>query len=286
MKKRKIDLAVLSDVHLGTYGCHAQELLTYLSSIEPGILVLNGDIFDVWQFDKRYFPPAHFQVLRKIIGMAARGTKVYYITGNHDEMLRKFSGTNIGAFHICNKLILNLDGKTAWFFHGDVFDLSIQNARWLAKLGGHGYDALIILNRSVNSLLTKLGRNKISLAGKIKNSVKGAVRLISNFENTATSLAISKGYDYVVCGHIHQPKKEWVETAEGKCLYLNSGDWVENLTALEYAFKRWKLYRYSEDKLPSFYADEELRETNFEDILNSVVTLEQLEKQDKEPLAS
>ena len=285
MRKRKIDLAVISDVHLGTYGCHAQELLAYLSSIEPGILVLNGDIFDVWQFDKRYFPATHFQVLKKIIGMAARGTRVYYITGNHDEMLRKFSETTIGTFHICDKLILDLDGKKAWFFHGDVFDLSIQNARWLAKLGGHGYDALILLNRGVNNLLTKLGRNKISLSGRIKKSVKGAVRLISNFEKTAVSLAISKRYDYVICGHIHQPKKEWVETTEGRCLYLNSGDWVENLTALEYAFKRWKLYRYNEDKLSPFYADEELKETHFEEILNSVVNLEQ-EKRNEEPLAS
>ncbi|WP_445382127.1 UDP-2,3-diacylglucosamine diphosphatase [Robiginitalea sp. IMCC43444] len=285
MKKRKIDLAVISDVHLGTYGCHAQELLAYLSSIEPGILVLNGDIIDAGQFDKRYFHPAHLQVLRKITGMAARGTQVYYITGNRDEMLRKFSDTTIGSFRICDKLVLELDDKKAWFFHGDVFDLALPNAQWLARLGGHGYKALILLNRGVNNLLTKLGRNKISLSGRIKKSVKGAAGLISNFEKTAASMAISKRYDYVICGHIHQPKKEWVETSEGRCLYLNSGDWVENLTALEYAFKRWKLYWYNEDKLSAFYADEEHKATQFEEIIYSVVNLEQ-EKRKEKPLAS
>ena len=125
MKKRKIELAVISDVHLGTYGCHADELITYLNSIDPKKLILNGDIIDIWQFSKRYFPPSHLKVLRKIIGMASKGVEVYYITGNHDEMLRKFSNTSMGNFKVMDKLVLNLDGKKAWIFHGDVFDVSI-----------------------------------------------------------------------------------------------------------------------------------------------------------------
>ncbi len=271
MKKRKVDVVVISDVHLGTYGCHADELIAYLSSIKPQKLILNGDIVDIWQFSKRYFPSAHLKVIKKIISMASNGTEVVYITGNHDEMLRKFSNTSIGNFSIVNKLILELDGKKAWIFHGDVFDISVQRAKWLAKLGGYGYDLLILLNRFVNWVLTRFGREKYSLSKKIKNSVKSAVKYISDFENTASDLAIDQEYDYVVCGHIHQPKKEIRQNDKGQCTYLNSGDWVEHLTALEYAFKRWKIYHYNEDKLRAFYADEELKAMDMNDLISSIV---------------
>ncbi len=267
-------MAVISDVHLGTYGCHADELITYLNSIQPKKLVLNGDIIDIWQFSKRYFPPSHLKVLRKIIGMASKGTEVYYITGNHDEMLRKFSDTSMGNFKIMNKLVLNLDGKKAWIFHGDVFDVSIQNAKWLAKLGGYGYDILILINSFLNWCLAKMGREKYSLSKKIKNSVKGAVKYINNFEKTAAELAIENDYDYVVCGHIHQPKKEVYENKYGSCTYLNSGDWVENLTALEYSFKRWRIYHYNHDRLSPFFMDEDLKEMDINDLIASITEKE------------
>ncbi|MFT3796323.1 UDP-2,3-diacylglucosamine diphosphatase [Flavobacterium sp.] len=244
MKKRKVELVVLSDAHLGTFGCHAKELLNYLSSIKPKTLVLNGDIIDIWQFRKSYFPKMHMKVIQRIINMASKGTKVYYITGNHDEMLRKFSDTKMGNFHILDKLVLELDDKKAWIFHGDVFDVSVQHSKWIAKLGGLGYDYLILANRFVNWCLTKMGREPYSFSKKIKASVKKAVKHISDFENTATELAIEKKYDYVVCGHIHEPKIIEKSDKNGSTLYLNSGDWVENLTALEYNKKRWKLYRY------------------------------------------
>ncbi|MBT8321197.1 MAG: UDP-2,3-diacylglucosamine diphosphatase, partial [Eudoraea sp.] len=249
MKKRKIDIAVISDVHLGTYGCHADELIAYLSSIEPAKLILNGDIVDIWQFNKRYFPSSHLRVIKKIVSMASNGTEVYYITGNHDEVLRKFAGSSVGNFNIMNKLVLEMDGRKAWFFHGDVFDISIQNARILAKLGGYGYDLLLLINRFVNWCLNKLGKEKYSIAKRIKNGVKNAIKYVSDFEKTAADLAIEKGYDYVICGHIHQPKKEIYQNKIGQTTYLNSGDWVENLTALEYSFRRWKIYHYSHDKL-------------------------------------
>jgi len=274
LKKRKIELAVISDVHLGTYGCHADELITYLNSIQPKKLILNGDIIDIWQFNKRYFPPSHLKVLRKIIGMASKGTEVHYITGNHDEMLRKFSDTSMGNFKVVDKLVLNLDGKKAWIFHGDVFDVSIQNAKWLAKLGGYGYDLLILINSFLNWCLAKMGREKYSLSKRIKNSVKGAVKYINNFEKTAAELAIENHYDYVVCGHIHQPKKEVYENKYGSCTYLNSGDWVENLTALEYSFKRWKIYHYNHDKLSPFFMDEDLKEMNMNDLIASITDKE------------
>lgn len=275
MKKRKIDIAVISDVHLGTYGCHADELIAYLNSIEPKKLILNGDIIDIWQFRKRFFPSSHLKVLKKIIGMASKGTDVYYITGNHDEMLRKFSGHTMGRFKLVDKLVLELGKEKAWIFHGDVFDISIQNAKWLAKLGGWGYDVLILINRFVNWVLLKMGREKYSLSKRIKNSVKGAVQYIQSFEKVAAELAIDNEYDYVICGHIHQPKKEIYQNSKGKTTYLNSGDWVENLTALEYSLKRWKIYNYNHDKLSPFFVDEDLKEMDLDELIASITKKEE-----------
>ncbi|MES2747550.1 MAG: UDP-2,3-diacylglucosamine diphosphatase [Bacteroidota bacterium] len=249
MKKRKVEVVVISDLHLGTFGCHAKELVHYLSSIKPKILVLNGDIIDIWQFRKSYFPSHHLNVIKKIISMSSKGTKVYYLTGNHDEFLRKFTDLHLGNISLLNKLVLNLDGKRAWLFHGDVFDASINHAKWLAKLGGWGYDMLILINRFLNWILVKLKREPYSLSKKIKDNVKSPVKFITNFEQVCIELAIEKKYDYVICGHIHEPKIAFVENEKGKTVYLNSGDWIENLTALEYNNKKWKLYQYTESEL-------------------------------------
>lgn len=264
MKKRKIELVVLSDIHLGTFGCHAKELINYLSSIKPKILVLNGDIIDIWQFRKSYFPSTHLKVIQKIINLASKGTKVYYITGNHDEMLRKFSDLTMGNISLVDKVVLELGDKKAWIFHGDVFDASVQHSKWIAKLGGVGYDYLILMNRFVNWLLSKIGKEPYSFSKKIKSSVKKAVKHISDFEQTATELGIEKKYDYVICGHIHEPKIIKKENKNGSIMYLNSGDWVENLTALEYNYKRWKLYRYKDT---NYTEDEDLFE--MEDMISS-----------------
>ncbi|NQW43019.1 MAG: UDP-2,3-diacylglucosamine diphosphatase [Bacteroidetes bacterium] len=246
MKIRNVEIAVLSDIHLGTYGCHAKEVLAYLDSINPKTLILNGDIIDIWQFSKKYWPKAHMEVINKILKIAENGTQVYYLTGNHDELLRKFSGFHMGNLHLDDKLVLTLGDKKAWFFHGDVFDVTMQHSKWLAKLGGKGYDLLIVLNRAINFLLVKLGKERISFSKKIKNSVKEAIKFISDFEKTATNLAIENNFDYVVCGHIHQPiiRECWNE--KGSVVYLNSGDWVENLTCLEYDKEEWNLMHFSD----------------------------------------
>jgi UDP-2,3-diacylglucosamine pyrophosphatase LpxH len=260
--KRKLDVAVISDVHLGTYGSRANELSRYLSTIDPAILILNGDIIDIWQFSKKYWPPGHMQVIKQITSMLSRGIKVYYVTGNHDEMLRRFEHFSVGDFHIVNKMVIHHgDGKRSWIFHGDVFDVIMQHSKWLAKLGAVGYDTLIYINAFINYISKKLGKGKISLSKKIKNSVKGAVKHINNFEETAASIAIEKGYDYVLCGHIHQPANRTINTGNGSVNYLNSGDWIENLTALEYDDNKWAVYYFQEDKLvqeltDSFYTDE------------------------------
>lgn len=245
MQKREIEVLVISDVHLGTYGCQAKELLKYLNSVKPGTLILNGDIIDIWQFSKSYFPETHIKIIRKILKYVAEGIPVYYLTGNHDEMLRKFTDFSMGGLKLQNKLVLEIGNKKAWFFHGDIFDVTMQHSKWLAKLGAIGYDSLILLNSCVNWVLVKLGKKKYSFSQKIKASVKEAVKFINQFEHTAAELAIENGYSYVICGHIHHAEKKDVSNEHGSVTYLNSGDWVESLTSLEYNNGQWNIYKYN-----------------------------------------
>lgn len=245
MYKNNAEVVVLSDLHLGTYGCHAKEILQYLQSIKPKVLILNGDIIDIWSFNKKYFPTSHSEVIRKLLKMAAQGILIYYIPGNHDEALRKYIGFKLGKIKVVEKLILNLDGKKHWIFHGDVFDATTRgSAKLIAKLGGKGYDLLILLNRGINHILQLMGKEKMSLSKKVKNGVKKAVSWINNFENTAIELALEQNYPYVICGHIHQPQMRTIEKEGRSTTYLNSGDWIENLTALEYENKQWRIYHY------------------------------------------
>ncbi len=275
MDKRKVEVVVISDVHLGTFGCRAKELYRYLQSIKPEILILNGDIIDIWQFRKRFFPKWHLKVIKQVFSLAAKGSKVYYLTGNHDEMLRKFTDMNLGNITLADKLVLNLDGNKAWFFHGDIFDASIQNAKWIAKLGGWGYDLLILINSMSNWCLEKMGRERYSFSKKIKNSVKEAVKYITNFENTASELAIDHGYAYVACGHIHQPQMRTIQNGRGHTLYLNSGDWIENLTSLEYDKGKWSLYQYDQDELHRVAdEDDDLNEMDIQAIIKKVTLLD------------
>ncbi len=245
--KRELELVVISDVHLGTYGSRAEELNAYLKTIKPKTLILNGDIIDIWQFSKRYFPQSHLKVIKRITSLVSEGVEVYYITGNHDEMLRKFKGFKVGSFEIVNKVILDLNGKKTWFFHGDVFDVTMKHSKWLAKLGGKGYDLLILINTMVNWISARFGGEKLSFSKKIKDNVKSAVKFINNFEEVVAEIAAEQEFHTAVCGHIHQPTIKQLISKDSEVLYLNSGDWVENCTALEYNNGSWKLYRFSED---------------------------------------
>lgn len=251
MTKRKCNVVVLSDIHLGTYGCHAKELICYLKSIEPELLVLNGDIIDIWQFRKHYFPSSHMQVIKEIFSLLAKGTKIVYITGNHDESFRRYSGLELGNFQLQDKLVLEIDGKKTWIFHGDVFDATTKgSAKLIAKLGGHGYDLLIVLNRAINWMLKSIGREKMSFSKKVKNSVKKAVSWIGDFEQTSAELAIENNYHNVICGHIHQPQIRTITTEKGSVIYMNSGDWIENLSSLEYNNGKWDINYFNEMDLP------------------------------------
>ncbi|RYD57688.1 MAG: UDP-2,3-diacylglucosamine diphosphatase [Sphingobacteriales bacterium] len=269
-EKRQVDILVISDLHLGTYGCHAKELLCYMKSIKPGIVVLNGDIIDIWQFSKRYWPKNHMKVVKQIFHWMGKGIKTYYVSGNHDEMIRKFVGLQIGSLEIVNKIVLDLpDGKKAWVFHGDVFDVTMQHSKWLTKLGAVGYDILILINRFVNFFSEKVfNKGKISLSKKIKDSVKSAVSFVNSFEQTSAEIGISNKFDYVVCGHIHKPAMRKVSNSEGSIMYLNSGDWVENLTALEYVDGSWSIYKFDE---ADYYKDEEDADLNVEELFENML---------------
>jgi UDP-2,3-diacylglucosamine pyrophosphatase LpxH len=278
-RKREVELVVLSDIHLGTYGCHSEELLRYLKTIKPKRLVLNGDIIDMWQFSKRYWPKSHMLVIKHLTGLIAKGnTKITYLTGNHDEMLRKFAGFRLGNFQIENKKVIALNGKRAWLFHGDVFDVTMRYSKWIARLGAIGYDLLILLNAAVNFISKSLGRGRISLSKRVKDSVKQAVTFINNFEQTAAEIAIANGYDYVVCGHIHHPEMRKIVTPKGEVTYLNSGDWVENLTALEFHQGVWRIYRYHDDlyaqniKLPKHMRGDLDNDEIFKDLVSEFLS--------------
>ncbi len=242
--KRNLDICVLSDFHLGTYGCRATELLEYLKSIEPARLILNGDIFDAWQFNKKYFPATHWEVIERILQMANTGTIVYYLTGNHDGILRRFHALDLGNIRLRSQLELRIQNKTYWFFHGDVFDASVLISPWLASMGGKGYDWLIRLNAWMNRWRLSFGLSKISFAHRVKSSVKHAIKFIADFEKQAIDIGLRKNVDVVICGHIHQPCIKSIRKDNREITYMNSGDWLENMTALEYRSGHWRLFRY------------------------------------------
>jgi UDP-2,3-diacylglucosamine pyrophosphatase LpxH len=202
-----------------------------------------------------------------------------YLPGNHDELFRRFVGLSLANIEIENKAILELDGKKAWFFHGDVFDITMQHSRWLAKIGSVGYDSLIWLNYRVNQFLSLIGKEKKSFSKSIKNGVKSAVKYINKFEDLCADLAIEHGYHFVVCGHIHQPIIREVKNGKGSVSYLNSGDWVENLSALEYNKKKWEIINFSElnfDKLvePADFLMDSKQEELFSKILQEFKMVE------------
>jgi UDP-2,3-diacylglucosamine pyrophosphatase LpxH len=250
MHKRNVDAVVISDVHLGTYGCHAKELVAYLRSIAPQILILNGDIIDGWQFNKSFFPLPHLAVLKEIISLLSNGTRVIYITGNHDEILRRYSDLQLGCFELRDKLVIEIDGKMTWIFHGDVFDNTTKDtAKFWAKLGSNGYALLLGTNRFVNRILKFFGRERISLSKRVMKQVNKSIVKIEKFETLVAELAIEKKYDHVICGHIHQPAKKVITNDKGSVQYLNSGDWMEHLTSLEYYKNDWHVYTYSEAEM-------------------------------------
>ncbi len=263
MKRRKIDILIISDTHLGTFGSSAKELLNYLYSVEPKLLILNGDIMDIWQFNKYYFPDEHTAVLQELVRMALSGIPTYHLTGNHDDLLRRYTEMSFANIHLADSLILNVDGKTAWIFHGDAFDHSVGGvARALAQFGGWCYDWSIFFNRQLNKLLRRIGLKPVFISKNIKMYVKNAVKKMNDFEQKGIDIGIEKGYDFVICGHVHRPTIKKHTNEKGSTTYLNSGDWMENLTSLEYNDGKWSLYKYNE----ADYSNNSIGEIDIEDI--------------------
>ena len=220
----------LSDVHLGTKGCQADALLSFLRVYEADTIYLVGDIVDGWQLKSAwYWPQSHNDVIQKILRKARKGARIIYIPGNHDEFLREYYGSHFGGIEVVEDAVhVAADGKRYLVIHGDLFDVVIRHARWLALLGNHAYDTAIWLNTHFNTIRRAMGLTYWSLSKWVKLKVKNAVNFIGEFERTLVGEARRRGADGVICGHIHHA----VIRVEDDLTYVNCGDWVESCTAV------------------------------------------------------
>ena len=181
MLERELEIVIISDVHLGTYGCHAKELLRYLNSIRPKILILNGDIIDTWQYKKNSFSSDHLAIVAYILKLAESGCKVYYLSGNHDDITRGYSPMVNENIILRNHLELVIDKKRYWIFHGDIFDASVTISPFIARIGLRSYRYLIWLNSLIDRIRIRLGMSRLSLAQNVKTRLKKALRYIADF---------------------------------------------------------------------------------------------------------
>jgi len=228
--KRKFRTVWISDVHLGTRGCNAALLVDFLRSIECETLYLVGDIVDGWRLRKGwYWPDEHNEVVRRILKMAHRGTRVVFIAGNHDEMLRDYAGMTFGGVELALEAVhVTADGRKLLVTHGDAFDGVVLYARWLAFLGDAAYGLLLRTNILFNEIRRRFKMPYWSLSAYLKKRVKNAVQFISSYEEAVAHEAHHRGLDGIVCGHIHCAEIRQF----GGITYYNDGDWVESCTAL------------------------------------------------------
>ncbi len=228
--KLKVRSIFISDVHLGTPGCQAGALLDFLRHADSRYLYLVGDIIDGWQLKRRwYWHQTHNDVIQKVLRKARKGTRVIYVAGNHDEVARNFPGVAFGGITIVAEAEhMTADGRRLLITHGDLFDAVVQGAKWLAHLGDWLYMMTLRVTRWLNHARASLGLPYWSLAQFLKHKVKNAVSYIGEFETALAAEARRRGFDGVVCGHIHKAEIRDI----GGILYCNDGDWVESLTAL------------------------------------------------------
>jgi UDP-2,3-diacylglucosamine pyrophosphatase LpxH len=226
---RPIRSIFISDVHLGCKYANAEALLAFLKGQQPEFLYIVGDFIDGWRLKRSwYWNDTYSFLIRRVLKMMKRGTQVFYTPGNHDEFLRRFLST-LGSVRITDEVIhVTADRRRLLVLHGDQFDVVVRHARWLSLLGDYGYDGLLVLNRIYNSWRRRLGFGYWSLSAFVKQRVKQATTFVSNFEDVATKYAASKGCQGVVCGHIHTP----AHRERNGIAYYNTGDWMENCTAL------------------------------------------------------
>ncbi len=244
--RREVDIAVISDVHLGTQACRAEELLAYLKSIWPGKLVLNGDIIDMQQFSARYWPDSHTKVVRRILKFAAAGIPVFYVTGNHELPLRRYSecGFDFGQLRLVDRLEWDIDGRRTLIVHGDACEASWDRLRWLNAFGSWCYDRIERIGNLVNVVRRGFGKRPVSLTNAVKHRLAQATDYIDRFEESCARFAAREGFETIVCGHIHHPAQRTIAVGGERPTYLNSGDWVENCSSLEYSNGSWTVVRY------------------------------------------
>jgi len=228
--KHRLRAIFISDVHLGTAGCQADALLAFLRDYDAETYYLVGDIVDAWALKRRWFwPQAHNDVIQKLLRKARKGSRVIYVPGNHDESARQFGGLAFGGVDVMTETVhVTAKGQRLWVVHGDEFDGVMRHARWLAHIGDRAYTLALWLNRHYNRARALFGKPYWSLSQYLKHKVKNAVSFISDFEQALALEARRRGFDGVVCGHIHRAA---IHEIDGM-LYCNDGDWVESLTAL------------------------------------------------------
>lgn len=237
----------ISDAHLGTVGSQAEALAAFLKQCQCEKLYLVGDIIDGWRLQSTFFwPQEHTNVIRKILTKSKRGTQVYYVTGNHDDFLRKFVDYELrmGNIHVVNDCIhVTADNRKLFVIHGDLFDVVTRYHRWVARIGDVAYVTLLRANRYVNQVRARMGYPYWSLSAYAKHKVKSAVNFISEFEKAVAHECRRRGFDGVVCGHIHHAEMKTIEGVS----YYNSGDWVESCSALvEHFDGRMEIVYWSE----------------------------------------
>jgi UDP-2,3-diacylglucosamine pyrophosphatase LpxH len=226
----KYQAIIVSDLHLGTKDSKAEEFIEFIESHPTDLLILNGDIVDGWALNRgTKWKKQHTKVISKLLHLS-NTTRIIWIRGNHDEFIQEFIGTHLGAIEIREdyKLDINNSMESYYIFHGDVIDVFITKYKWLSKIGAIGYDFALWLNRVYNTYRRWRKLPYISISQKIKESVKVATNYVNDFEVTALSMATKKGCNGVICGHIHQPADRMI----GGKRYLNSGDWIENMSAI------------------------------------------------------
>ncbi len=227
---RQFRTIFLSDIHLGTRGCQADRLLDFLERHTCDELFLVGDIIDGWRLKSGfYWPAAHTRVMKKFLAMAETGTRITYVTGNHDEFLRRYSDMEVGNLRVVDEAVhLGANGLRLLVTHGDAYDVVTRYHRWLAFLGDIGYGFLLEVNRAFNWMRTRYGYGYFSLSAWVKHRVKQAVSYIGDFEAAVSWTCRQRGFAGVVCGHIHHAE---IRDYDG-IRYMNCGDWVESCTAL------------------------------------------------------
>lgn len=236
---------VVSDLHLGIKSSKAKEVIKFLKHHTCDKLILNGDIIDGWQLRKSgKWKRKHTKFFKLILNyVSKRKCEVIYLRGNHDDFLDEILPFQLGNFSIKKWHYHESAGRRYFVVHGDLFDSVTNNLKWIAKLGDVGYTFLLWLNRHYNNYRAKKGLPYYSLSQVVKNKVKSAVSFVTDFENELAKVAKARNCDGIICGHIHQPADRYIDGIH----YLNSGDWVETLSALvEDEAGNWKVVYYNE----------------------------------------